>query len=134
MADELLSIGEVARRSGVRASALRYYERRAILPAAERAAGHRVYPVGVLTQLRVLKAAQRAGLSLAEIRPLLKAGDDLSSGERLRAAAERRLPEVERSIERAQAVRRWLTAAADCGCATFEDCALFAEPTSPCGP
>ncbi len=123
----LLSIGEVARLSGLRASALRYYERRGILPPAARSGGRRVYPVEVLVGLRVLKAAQRAGLSLAEIGELLQAGESSTAGERLRAAAERKLPEVERSIERARAVRAWLEAARGCGCATFEECGLFGE-------
>jgi len=128
--DGQLSIGEVARLSGLRASALRYYERRGILPLVERSGGRRVYPVEVLVRLRVLRAAQRAGLSLAEIGELLQAGEASTAGEGLRAAAERRLPEVERSIAHARAVQRWLEAARTCGCATFDECALFGEARS----
>jgi len=127
MTDGLLSIGEVARLSGLRASALRYYERRGILPLAERWGGRRAYPVEVLVRLRVVRAAQRAGLSLAEIAELLQAGEGSTAAEGLRAAAERKLPEVKRSIAHARAVQGWLEAARACGCATFEECGLFDE-------
>jgi hypothetical protein len=43
----------------------------------------------------------------------------------LRALAERKLPEVDALIERAQAVREWLSTATDCGCESLDDCRLF---------
>ena len=133
MTDGPLSIGEVARLSGIRASALRYYERRGIMPPAERSRGRRVYLAEVLGRLRVIKAAQRAGFSLADVGELLRAGDDSKAGEHLRAAAERRLREVQRSIEEARAVERWLQTARACGCPTLEECGLFVEAL-PAGP
>lgn len=122
--DDLL-IGEVARRAGVRPSAIRYYESIGLLPEPERIAGRRRYTTETLRTLSVIGAGQRAGLSLDEIRALLAA--DGSVSEELRAIAERKLPEVEALIERAQLVRAWLEAAASCRCPTLEECPLF-EP------
>lgn len=125
--DTTLSIGELAVRAGISTSAIRYYESIQLLAAPERVAGRRRYEPEAARTLAVIAAGQHAGLSLAEIRTLLEAsaGDEPAS-DRLRAIAERKLPEIEALIDRAQAVRRWLTAATDCRCPTLEDCPLFA--------
>jgi MerR family redox-sensitive transcriptional activator SoxR len=122
--DEIL-IGELARRAGLRPSAIRYYEEIGLLPAPQRVAGRRRYSSQVLQRLAVVAAAQRAGLSLGEIRELLDADDCGAVSGRLREIAERKLPEVEALIERAQLVRSWLEAAADCRCPSLDACPLF---------
>ena len=127
-----LLIGDVARRAGVRPSAIRYYESIGLLPEPERVAGRRRYPAEILRTLSVIGAGQRAGLSLDEVRELLTAADGAAAvSERLRAIAQRKLPEVDALIERARLVRSWLEAAADCRCPTLEDCPLFDDPNSP---
>ncbi len=60
-----LMIGEVARRAGVRPSALRYYERAGLLPTPRRINGRRRYDPGVLQRLDAIRFAQRAGFTLA---------------------------------------------------------------------
>jgi DNA-binding transcriptional MerR regulator len=81
-------------------------------------------------ELAVIETAQRAGLSLEEIRLLLHASpDDHRSTEQLREVAERKVPELGEAIARAQIVRRWLEDAALCHCPTLDDCPLFDEPT-----
>jgi MerR family transcriptional regulator, redox-sensitive transcriptional activator SoxR len=119
-----MRIGEVARRAGVRVSLIRYYEEIALLPQPARISGQRRYDESVLRRLAVIDVAQRAGLSLDEIRELIDHGNDPMS-ERLRGLAERRLPDIEALIERAQQVRTWLRTAADCGCEAIDECALF---------
>jgi MerR family transcriptional regulator, redox-sensitive transcriptional activator SoxR len=124
-----LLIGDVARRSGLRASAIRYYEAIGLLPEPERVAGRRRYPPDVVQTLSVIATAQRAGLSLDEVRELLAGSSGNGAvSERLRAIAQRKLPEVDALIERARLVKGWLTAAAECRCPTLEDCPLF-DPT-----
>jgi redox-sensitive transcriptional activator SoxR len=126
MSDASLSIGEVARRAGISVSAIRYYERHGLLPAAERAGGQRRYGEEAVERLRVIGVAKQAGFSLAEARELLDSVDaGAPAHERLRALAARKLPEVEAQIERARAMREWLTAATACGCDSLHDCALF---------
>jgi MerR family transcriptional regulator, redox-sensitive transcriptional activator SoxR len=123
-----LSIGEVARRTGRRASSIRYYESIGLLPEPPRVGGRRVYGEETVRALSVVATAQRAGLTLDEIRLLLGArGDDAASVDRLREVAERKLPEIEAQLERTALVKAWLEAAADCRCPTLDDCPLFDE-------
>lgn len=128
MSSELLSIGEVAHESGKAASAIRYYEEVGLLPEPHRVSGRRRYGREVVRTLAVIETAQRAGLTLDEIRLLLEAApDDGAATERLREVAERKLPELVALIERTELVRGWLEAAARCECPTLDDCPLF-EP------
>jgi DNA-binding transcriptional MerR regulator len=128
--EELLTIGEVVGRTGRAASAIRYYEDVGLIPKPVRLSGQRRYPPEIVRTLAVIETAQRAGLSLEEIRLLLEASAaDAAAVERLRAVAERRLPELVASIERAELVRRWLEDAARCTCPALDDCPLFDEPS-----
>ena len=130
MTEPSMRIGEVAERAGVRVTLLRYYETIGLLPEPPRVSGQRRYDETVLRRLAVIDVAQRAGLSLDEIRELLDHGSDpLSDG--LRELAERRLPEIDALIERAQRVRAWLQAATTCGCVSVDECALFDDPALP---
>jgi DNA-binding transcriptional MerR regulator len=121
-----MRIGEVAERAGVRTSRLRYYEDIGLLPQPERVSGQRRYDESVLRRLVVIDVAQRAGISLDEIRDLVAAGAPLS--ERLPQIAARKLPEIEALIERAERVRAWMVAAVACDCQTIDECALFDGP------
>lgn len=121
-----LTIGEVARATERTASSIRYYERIGLIPAPARTGGQRRYPAAVLRTLAVIDTAQRAGLSLEEIRLLLAASPgDAAATEHLRQVATRKLPEVLALIERAELVRSWLEAAAECACPSLDDCPLF---------
>jgi MerR family redox-sensitive transcriptional activator SoxR len=123
-----LTIGELARRTARRPSSIRYYEEIGLLPEPARVGGRRRYPEETVRTLTVVDTAQRAGLTLEEIRVLLTAAaDDGDATEELRRVAERKLPELEATIERAVLVRRWLEAAARCECPSLDDCWLF-EP------
>lgn len=119
-----MRIGDVAAKARVRTSQIRYYEEIGLLPAPERISGQRRYDETVLRRLSVIDVAQRAGLSLDEIRELVHHGNDPMS-DRLRALAEHRLPEIDALIERATRVRAWLHAATSCDCERIDDCALF---------
>jgi len=132
MDEQELTIGDVARRAGINASAIRYYERNGILPAPERVSGQRRYTVATVDRLRVLDVAKRAGFTLDEARVLL---DSMDGGppahERLQALALRKLPEVDAQIARTARVRDWLAAATTCDCDTLDACELFAgEPVT----
>ncbi len=124
-----LTIGEVAARAGVNTSHIRYYERVGVLPPAERVGGQRRYGEEVLHRLAIVDVAQRAGLSLAEIRSLT--GPDnrgAAAGVRVRELAERKLPEIQALIDRAEAVKAWLLMARTCDCRTVDVCSLFTDP------
>ena len=66
-ATELLTIAEVARRSGVAASALRFYEQKRLIESARTGASHRRYPRAVLRRIAFIVFAQKIGLSLDEV-------------------------------------------------------------------
>ena len=119
-----MRIGEVAREAGFRVSALRYYEEIGLLPEAERESGQRVFDRSVLRRLSLIDVSQRAGLTLEEIKELLDAGTAPVS-DRLTELASRKLPEIERLIERAEAMRDWLKTAEGCGCQSVDECGLF---------
>lgn len=129
MGNDAMRIGEVAEQAGVRTSLIRYYERIGLLPAPERVSGQRRYDASVLRRLAVIDVAQRAGLSLEEITELVHAGNQPMS-DHLRDLAQRKLPEIEALIDRAQRVRGWLQTATGCGCQTIDECALFDETGS----
>lgn len=131
MSSELLTIGEVSRISGKAPSAIRYYESIELLPEPVRVSGRRRYPAETVRSLAVIDTAQRAGLSLDDIRLLLRASaDDPGSVEQLRRVAERRLPVLGAAIARAELVREWLEQAADCCCPSLEACPLFEQPSA----
>jgi MerR family transcriptional regulator, redox-sensitive transcriptional activator SoxR len=126
------SIGEVARRAGLRTSALRYYERVGVLPRPGRENGRRRYDGEVLREvegrLAVVRVAQRAGFTIAEIRELLDGfSEDTPPSERWRVLATEKLPEVEALVERALGMKRLLERGLRCDCLRLEDCDLVGE-------
>ena len=118
----ILPIGEVARRTGLAASALRYYEGE-LLPPAARSGGKRVYDESILGRLALIRLAQSAGFSIAEIRTLLsgfsKRTPPSARWERL-AVAKR--AELDEQIRRARAMRQVLDSVLQCECPTLDDC------------
>jgi MerR family transcriptional regulator, redox-sensitive transcriptional activator SoxR len=133
MDDSRLTIGEIAREAGIKTSAIRYYESVGVLPQPERISGQRRYTAETVQRLQVIDVAKRAGFSLEDARVLLATDDSGAPAyEQVRELAQRKLPEVDALIERAQAVRRWLSTATACGCETLDVCALFeADGLSP---
>ena len=128
MDDSNLTIGQVANRAGLNVSAIRYYEAEGLLPQAARVAGQRRYNDDTLSRLGVIDVAKRAGFSLDDIRVLLDASDKGEPAHnQLQELARRKLPEVDELIRRAEIVRSWLKTATNCGCDSFDACALFSE-------
>ena len=122
----MLSIGEVSEISGLRPSALRYYEEAGLITPAARISGRRHYDASVLSRLRVIACAQDAGFTLAEVRRLL--GGEQESPGGWRALAERKLREVDAVIDKAKATRQLLEDSLGCDCIALEDCAtVFAD-------
>ena len=134
MNEPTLTIGEVAHAASINTSAIRYYERVGVLPEPERTSGQRRYTEETIRRLQTIDAAKRAGFTLDDVKALFATEDDGSPlHEPLRDLAQRKLPEVEALIERAEAMRSWLLTASGCGCETLDVCALF-EPTRKSSP
>jgi MerR family redox-sensitive transcriptional activator SoxR len=123
---DVLTIGEIARRSGVAASALRFYEQRGLITSEREGAGHRRYPRAVLRRIAFIVFAQRIGLTLDEI------GGELAKlpphhaptrrdWSRLSATWSTRIDERITELER---LKRGLTECIGCGCLSLDRCAL----------
>jgi DNA-binding transcriptional MerR regulator len=117
MAD--LSIGEVARRSGVSASAIRFYERSGLVAPPPRRNGRRCYDPAIVSQLRAISAARAGGLGLDAIRALLGASHCRSAFE---TAVGRQIRAVDHRIAALADLRGALEAMAQCGCAVPASC------------
>jgi MerR family redox-sensitive transcriptional activator SoxR len=124
---DLLTISEVSRRSGVAASALRFYEERELISSERTASGgHRRYPRAVLRRVAFVVFAQRVGLSLAEIAgELAKLPDDRAptgrDWSRLSSTWTARIDDRIAELER---LKTGLTGCIGCGCLSMERCAL----------
>ena len=121
---EDLSIGEVARRAGIRSSAIRYYEQAGLLPAPRRTSGQRRYDPAILDRLALIQFAQQAGFTIGEIRTLLEGfEEETPMSQRWQVLAQQKLAEVDELMDRAQRMRTLLGRALACGCLRPEDCA-----------
>ena len=105
-----LTIGEVARRAGVATSAVRYYERRGLLPADGRASGQRRYRIDTLRRLVFIGMVQDAGLGLDDIKGILEAPDV----DAWKAIAARRLEVLDAEIALLKNARSYLQGALLC--------------------
>jgi len=119
------TIGEVAQRAGIRASALRYYESVEILSAPRRINGQRHYDARVFDQLAVIQVAQQAGFTVSEIRTLFNGFTaDTPASARWQELARQKLVEVDALLLRAQAMKRLLEETLlHCRCLTLDECA-----------
>jgi len=122
----LLTIGEVARRSGVAASALRFYEERALIRSERAGSGHRRYPRPVLRRIAFIIFAQRIGLTLDEI------GAELAKLPPERAPTRRDWLRIARAwtaridqrIAELQRLKLGLAECIGCGCLSLDRCRL----------
>lgn len=123
---DLLTIGEVARRSGVASSALRFYEDRGLIESERAGSGHRRYPRPVLRRIAFIVFAQHVGLTLEEIgqelaklpagrAPTRRDWSRLSAG--WGARIDSRIAELER-------LKAGLTDCIGCGCLSLDRCRL----------
>lgn len=121
----MLTIGEMAKRAGLRTSTLRYYEEVGVLPPAVRVSGQRRYDAAVLARLAVVRLAQELGFSIAEIRALVAGCEEAGvSSQRWQELAARKLDEIDALIVQAEQMKQLLQESLDCGCLTLDACEL----------
>jgi DNA-binding transcriptional MerR regulator len=118
-----LRIGEVARSAGVNIQTLRYYERRGlVVPPFRRHSGQREYDEEDIRRVRIIKAAQRLGFTLAEIQEMFDlSGHRRATGE-LHDRATAKVAEIDERIARLQAMRADLSAVIAAECDSLTDC------------
>lgn len=105
-----LTIGQVARRSGVGIETVRFYEREGLLAKPARtASGYRQFDENVITRLRFIQRAKELGFTLNEIKELLSLRVDAeTSCEDVRARAEAKIADVEDKIKALQRIKKAL--------------------------
>ena len=121
-----LTVGEVAERSGVAVSALRFYEAEGLIQSTRNAGNQRRFARETLRRVAVIKVAQRLGIPLASIRAALKS---LPEGRTPTAADWNRLSarwraDLDDRIEKLQQLRNQLSTCIGCGCLSLNDCPL----------
>jgi len=117
-----MDIAEVARRSGMRASTLRYYEEKGLIASAGRSGLRRNFGPAVLDRLALISLAQAAGFSLDEIAALLAPDSkDVVDRRMLTAKAD----EIDRTVQRLQAMSKGLRHAAACRAPSHLECPTF---------
>ena len=126
---DVLTIGEVATRSGVATSALRFYEDQGLIASERTNSGHRRYPRAVIRRVAFIVFAQKIGLSLEEIRGELaklprNRAPDRADWSKFSASWTKRIDERIAELER---MKSGLTECIGCGCLSLDRC-QFANP------
>ena len=123
---DLLMIGEIARRSGVAASALRFYEERGLITSERRGSGQRRYPRPVLRRIAFIVFAQRIGLTLDEIAAELAKlpPDRVPTGRDWSQLSKTWSSRVDERIAELQRLKAGLTQCIGCGCLSLDRCRL----------
>jgi len=123
MSEQLLTIGELARRAGVATSAVRYWEQLGLLPVPERIWGQRRYSETAVALVGVILLLQDAGFTLAEQRSFVASrGVAVDEWRRL---ARRKLAEIDEHIAKARAAREAIEHALRCPHEDIRQCAAF---------
>jgi len=127
MTDDSLSIGQLAERTGVAPSALRYYEREGLIQSSRTAGDQRRYPREALRRVAFVRIAQRVGLTLVEIRTALASLPEErtpTKSDWARLSNSWR-PQLDAQIAVLQRLRDELTSCIGCGCLSLKACALY---------
>ncbi len=119
----MLTIGQLALKTGVAASALRYYETAGIVKATTRIGNQRRYDNAAIARINVVQLAQAAGFRLDEIKRLLNGLDAKTlPGPRWRSLAAAKIVEIDAQLAQLRQMRRLLEALMRCECPSINDC------------
>jgi MerR family transcriptional regulator, redox-sensitive transcriptional activator SoxR len=136
--EDQLTIGEVAERSGLAASAIRFYERQGLICATRTEGGQRRFRRDVLRRIAFIRIAQRVGLSLEEIVAALAVlpADRAPNGKDWQRLTRGWRERLDQRIALLEALRGGLTSCIGCGCLSLRTCALSnpADLASALGP
>lgn len=127
MNETTITIGELAKRSGVAASAIRFYEEQGLISGTRTEGGQRQYRRDILRRVGFIRAAQAVGLNLAEIRAALEKlpgqrTPTRQDWERLSRAWQ---PLLQERIDALIALRDQLASCVGCGCLSLKSCSLY---------
>lgn len=119
----MLTIGQLAEKTGVAASALRYYESTGLVKATTRIGNQRRYDNAAIARVNVVQLAQAAGFRLDEIKRLLSGLDRKTPpGPRWRSLAASKIVEIDAQLAQLFQMRKLLEALSLCECPSINDC------------
>jgi MerR family redox-sensitive transcriptional activator SoxR len=123
---DFLTVGEIAERSGVAVSTIHFYEKKGLIASVRSAGNQRRFPRAELRRVAIVKVAQRAGISLSEVRAAL---DGLPSKRAITAKDWARLSkrwqdDLDRRIRHLSALRDQLGGCIGCGCLSLDACPM----------
>lgn len=128
MVDRYLTIGELAKSTGVSASALRYWEEFGLMPAPVRVSGQRRYPESAIELVGLILLLRDVGFSLRESKEFLASRAHCVDG--WRRLAQRKLADLDEQITKAHTARRAITHALACPHDDIATCPNFASVTA----
>jgi MerR family redox-sensitive transcriptional activator SoxR len=124
--DDLLSVGELAKRSGVAVSTIHFYESKGLIQSVRNAGNQRRFRRAQLRRVAIVRVAQRAGISLAEIRDAFAGlpSDRPISAKDWARLSKRWKNDLDARIERLEALRDQLGDCIGCGCLSLDSCPM----------
>ncbi|QHG66051.1 redox-sensitive transcriptional activator SoxR [Pseudomonas putida] len=124
--EKLLSVGQLAARSGVAVTALHFYETKGLIQSTRNAGNQRRYPRAMLRRVAVIKMAQRLGIPLAEIASALAAlpNDHTPTAEDWQRLSARWREDLNHRIDEMVRLRDQLDGCIGCGCMSLKECPL----------
>ena len=117
-----MDISQVAKQTGIGASALRYYEKQGLISSLNRQGARRIFAPTVIQQLGLIALGQAAGLSLDEIKRMLTPTGKLKID---RSLLSRKAEEIDTRVKQLRAVSRGLRHAAACPATSHAECPTF---------
>lgn len=122
---QLVSIGVIAQQAGIATSTIRYYERIRLLPPPKRVSGKRQYDNSILKKIGVIRVAQQAGFTIAEIQTLVHGfSANTPPATRWQRLAEEKIVELEQAVVYIQTMKLLLQSALQEQCASIQDCPI----------
>ena len=124
---DLLSIGVIARRTGMQVSAIRYYADELLIPSVRSVSGHRLFSRSVIRRVSFILIAQSLGYTLTQIRAALESLPDNRTPTKAdwEKLSRRFSKDIETQIERLQLLKNKLSSCIGCGCLSLRSCQLY---------
>ena len=122
-----MRIGEIARRTGLKISAIRFYEAEGLLPHPARTSGRREFDSRAVDRLQLIAAAQQLGFKLTEIREMLQVTDGKEPKGGWRSWIVAKVAEIDANMKRMTYARKLLVRSMECACRDLETCGKTCE-------
>lgn len=128
-----LTIGQVATRTGLAASAIRYYERMGIVPKPYRLNGRRLYDEKWMNSLGFTMLTLNAGFRIGEIQKIMELQKADAPSRFLKSLVDQKIEELDEQMKQIKQTKKLLKMVSSCGCNSIEQCGELALKNTICG-